>query len=185
MVVVVEYCPVCSLPTEYCEYGPSYEKCKQHASEHGTTSSSSSSSTSTAEIEEKTSNLTVNTADDRPPTETEKKGEPEVKLLPGGKKKKTEVPSVTVARTQRNKRKFVTTVTGLESFGIKLGDAAKLFAKKFSCGSSVVKGPTVEEIDVQGDVLHEIVEFILEKYEQIDINSVFMVEDGKKTKAHK
>ena len=26
--VQVLYCPVCSLPAEYCEFGPDFEKCK-------------------------------------------------------------------------------------------------------------------------------------------------------------
>lgn len=61
--------------------------------------------------------------------------------------------AVTISRQQRNKRKFVTSVSGLELFGnfqplalvfmncqgVKLGDAAKAFAKKFSCGCSVTK----------------------------------------------
>ena len=54
------------------------------------------------------------------------------------------------------------------SLGIKLADASKLFAKKFSCGSSVVKNPSlVDEIDIQGDVKEDIVDFILEKWPQV------------------
>lgn len=26
--IVVSYCAVCTLPTEYCEFGPSFSKCK-------------------------------------------------------------------------------------------------------------------------------------------------------------
>lgn len=26
--VRVLYCPICSLPAEYCEFGPDFEKCK-------------------------------------------------------------------------------------------------------------------------------------------------------------
>ena len=50
----------------------------------------------------------------------------------------------------RNKRKCVTTVRGLDLFGVKLADAAKKFGKKFACGASVVKDAAgKEEIDVQ------------------------------------
>lgn len=50
----------------------------------------------------------------------------------------------------RNKKKCVTTVTGLEGFGVKLSEAAKLFGKKFACGASVVKNATgTEQIDMQ------------------------------------
>lgn len=62
---------------------------------------------------------------------------------------------------------FDLTYSLLNDAGIKLADAAKLFAKKFSCGSSVVKGPLTEEIDVQGDVKEEIVDFMLEKWEEV------------------
>jgi len=58
---------------------------------------------------------------------------------------------VLIQRLQRNKRKFVTVVTGLEHFGVKLKDAAQCFKKKFSCGSAVVAGECgkPDEIDIQ------------------------------------
>lgn len=50
----------------------------------------------------------------------------------------------------RNKKKCVTTVSGLDAFGIKLGEAAKLFGKKFACGASVTKNTLgAEQIDMQ------------------------------------
>jgi len=50
----------------------------------------------------------------------------------------------------RNKKKMITTVTGLESFGVKLAEASKLFGKKFACGCSVTKSATgAEQIDMQ------------------------------------
>ena len=59
-------------------------------------------------------------------------------------------PQLIIERAVRNKRKCVTTVKGLDLFGIKLADAAKKFGKKFACGSSVVKDASgKEEIDVQ------------------------------------
>lgn len=44
----------------------------------------------------------------------------DVKILPGGKVKKKEAAAITITRTQRNKRKFVTTVAGLDAFGMSL-----------------------------------------------------------------
>eukprot|EP00983_Pelagomonas_calceolata_P000462 15710-Pelagomonas_calceolata.AAC.1 len=50
----------------------------------------------------------------------------------------------------RNKKKMITTVTGLELFGVKLAEASKLFGKKFACGCSVTKSATgTEQIDMQ------------------------------------
>jgi density-regulated protein DRP1 len=60
------------------------------------------------------------------------------------------VPQVVLESHTRNKKKCVTTVTGLEGFGVKLSEAAKLFGKKFACGASVVKNATgTEQIDMQ------------------------------------
>lgn len=92
---------------------------------------------------------------------------------------------ITIMRIERNKRKYVTTVLGLESFGscppspypssshipppsladdthppqgVDLKKAAKLFAQKFATGASVTKNAqNLEDITVQGDVTHEIV----------------------------
>jgi density-regulated protein len=75
------------------------------------------------------------------------------------------VPKVTIARTQRSKHKFITVVSGLENFGIKLPEASKAFGKKFACGASVIKTPDGgEEIDVQGDVADDLAEFLEEKF---------------------
>jgi len=102
----------------------------------------------------------------------------EVKLLPGGKVKKKEKPIVHISRVQRNKRKYVTIITGLDKFGVKLPEASKLFAKKFSCGSSVVKAPNGDdEIDVQGDFTDDIIEFLMEKWE-VPEDSI-ITDDGK------
>jgi density-regulated protein DRP1 len=71
-------------------------------------------------------------------------------VLPGGKVKKKSKPQVVLESHTRQRKKCVTSVTGLEGFGIKLSDAAKLFGKKFACGASVVKTPTGgEQIDMQ------------------------------------
>jgi len=67
----------------------------------------------------------------------------------------------------------------LECFGIKLPDAAKAISKKFACGASVTKSATgTEEIDIQGDVKEEIVDFIIEKF-SVPADSIFFAEDGK------
>jgi len=118
-------------------------------------------------------------------TVTTKKGkqqvEGDVKVLPGGKLKKKDPMTVTVARVQRNKRKYVTVVRGLENFGVKLGDASKAFSKKFSCGASVVKGSMgSDEIDVQGDVSDDLAEF-LESQFKVPFD-VIVFDEGKKAK---
>lgn len=88
---------------------------------------------------------------------------------------------VTIKRVERNKRKFVTTVSGLEAFGLENKKVAKDLGKKFATGSSVTKVPSGgEEIVVQGDVSEEIEEFLLEKYKVIPEDNIELVEDKKK-----
>ncbi|GAW18840.1 hypothetical protein EKO27_g2363 [Xylaria grammica] len=88
---------------------------------------------------------------------------------------------VTIKRVERNKRKFVTAVSGLEAFGLDLKKVAKEFGKKFATGSSVTKVPSGgEEIVVQGDVSDEIEEFLLEKYKDIPEDNIELVDDKKK-----
>ncbi|KAG2586301.1 hypothetical protein PVAP13_5NG046208 [Panicum virgatum] len=82
---------------------------------------------------------------------------------------------VVIEKIVRNKRKCFTVVKGLELFGVKLSDASKKLGKKFATGASVVKGPTEkEQIDVQGDISYDIVEFITDTWPDsaiIDLSS--------------
>lgn len=92
--------------------------------------------------------------------------------------------TVIIKRIERNKRKYVTAVSGLEAFDLDLKKVAKEFGKKFATGSSVTKVPSGgEEIVVQGDVSDEIEEFLLEKYKQIPEDNIEFVDDKKKKKA--
>jgi density-regulated protein DRP1 len=56
----------------------------------------------------------------------------------------------------------VTTVFGLNIFGVDMKKAAKMFANKFACGASVAKNNQgLDEIVVQGDFSDEIHDLIL------------------------
>ena len=89
--------------------------------------------------------------------------------------------TITIKRIERNKRKYVTTVTGLEAFGLELKKCAKDFGKKFATGSSVTKIPGGgEEITVQGDVSDELLDFLTTTYKEIPEDNVECVEDKKK-----
>jgi density-regulated protein len=64
-------------------------------------------------------------------------------------KKVVEVETkVVLTKVQRQKRKYVTVVAGLETVpNLKIKDAAKVFGKKFSSGASINEGPTgVKEV---------------------------------------
>lgn len=57
-----------------------------------------------------------------------------------------------IKRVERNKRKYVTEISGLEAFGLELKKVAKEFGKKFATGSSVTKTAAGgEEVSYCGD----------------------------------
>lgn len=74
-------------------------------------------------------------------------------------------------RVNRGKKKFVTIVSGLGTFEIDLKEAAKFFASKFACGSSVTGE---DEIVIQGDVKDDLFDIITEKWPDIEED---MIED--------
>ena len=85
---------------------------------------------------------------------------------------------------ERNKRKFVTEVSGLEHFGLDLKKVAKEFGKKFATGSSVTKTAAGgEEITVQGDVSDDVFDWLVENHEGIPEENIEQIEDKKKKSA--
>jgi density-regulated protein DRP1 len=95
-----------------------------------------------------------------------------------------EKPEVIVEKIVRNKRKCVTIIKGLDMFGIKLSDASKKLGKKFASGASVVKGPTEkDQIDVQGDIMYDLAEFITETWQNVPESAIYFIEDGRKVPA--
>lgn len=93
-------------------------------------------------------------------------------------------PQIIIKRIERNKRKHITSVFGLEAFGIDLKKASKQFSSKFATGSSVTKNPQgLEEIVVSGDVSDEILEMIENEVgvlKGIPADNVELVEEKKK-----
>ena len=97
--VVVEYDPITGVPSEFNEFlpqdCPEYKKWKAAVD---------------AGVEGDMAGLSV--------TEKTKDGEEIEKKLPGGKVKKKGKPEVVLERNVRNKRKCITTVTGLDVFKV-------------------------------------------------------------------
>ncbi|KAK4265656.1 hypothetical protein QN277_026680 [Acacia crassicarpa] len=185
--VQVQYCPVCSLPAEYCEFGPDFEKCKpwliQNAPQLYPDLLKEASNKAADKVAEQLQNTGISSGSSDGAATSAPKQE-EVKRLPGGKIKKKEKQEVIIEKVIRNKRKCITTVKGLDLFGVKLSEASKKLGKKFATGASVVKGPTEkEQIDVQGDISYDIVEFITETWSDVPETAIFFIEDGKKVPA--
>lgn len=98
--------------------------------------------------------------------------------------KKKMASQVIIKRIERTKRKHVTSIYGLDAFGIDLKKAAKQFASKFATGASVTKNPQgQDEVVVQGDVSDEVLEMIEQGVgvlKGIPEDNVEIVEDKKK-----
>ncbi|CZR65865.1 related to density-regulated protein, translation initiation factor [Phialocephala subalpina] len=173
----VVYCGVCSLPPEYCEFGGTVKKCqdwlqKNHSNmyERLWSEDALAAATSTLSLD----------AQKRAEKDAHKKA---LKAEAAEAKQAATIKSskVIIKRVERNKRKFVTTVTGLENFGLENKKVAKDLGKKFATGASVTKVASGgEEIVVQGDVSEEIEEFFLEKFPVIPEDNIELVEDKKK-----
>ncbi|CAK7352948.1 unnamed protein product [Dovyalis caffra] len=191
--VKVLYCPTCSLPAEYCEFGPDFEKCKpwliKNAPELYPDLLKEANEKEAERVSEQLQAVGISSsgADGAASVqsgETSSSKQEEVKRLPGGKIKKKVRQEVVIEKVVRNKRKSITIIKGLELFGIKLSDASKKLGKKFATGASVVKGPTEkEQIDVQGDIAYDIVEFITETWPDVPETAIYFIEDGKKVPA--
>jgi len=175
----VVYCGVCSLPPEYCEFGGTVKKCqdwlqKAHPDMYERLWSADA-------LEASTATLSLE-ARKRAEKDAHKKA---LKAEAAEAKSLATIAAskVTIKRVERNKRKYVTAVSGLEAFGLENKKMAKEMGKKFATGASVTKVPSGgEEIVVQGDVSDEIEEWLLEKYKEIPEDNIELVEDKKKKK---
>jgi density-regulated protein len=88
---------------------------------------------------------------------------------------------VLIKRVERNKRKYVTVLSGLEAWGLENKKVSKDLGKKFATGASVVKPPAGgEEIVVQGDLSEEVEDWILATYKDIPGDNIELIEDKKK-----
>ncbi|KAG9243533.1 translation machinery-associated protein 22 [Calycina marina] len=175
----VTYCGVCTLPPEYCEFGGTVKKCQDWLQKENPPMYERLWSADA--LQASTATLSVD-ARKRAEKDAHKKAlkaeAQEAKALAT-----IAASKVIIKRVERNKRKYVTAVSGLEAFGLENKKMSKEFGKKFATGSSVTKIPSGgEEIVVQGDVSDEIEEFLLEKYPVIPEDNIELVEDKKKKK---
>ncbi|ORY90856.1 translation initiation factor SUI1 [Leucosporidium creatinivorum] len=168
----VLYCDVCSFPPEYCEFSSKSSKCKTWL--QGAHPNLYAKYYSDTALEDKIANLTVEQKEALEKDIAKKERKEEAKA----EKEAARVAAskVIIKRSERNKRKFVTSVHGLDFFGVDLKKAAKLFANKFATGASLHKNPQgEEEIIIQGDVSDEVEEMLCDE----DDKKAFAVFGGK------
>lgn len=157
--VSVVYCPTCTMPCEFCEHGACFDKCLPWIVKNCPEVLDPNL------LAEMVAKLAV--GDDEPLVlePTKKKG--------GGaaapKKATVRETKVVITRVQRQKKKFVTVVGGLESVpDLKIKDASRVFGKKFSSGCSVNESQTgAKEVVIQGDVLFDLPNILVSEFKVI------------------
>ena len=183
--IVVKYSPVSGLPAEFCEFSATFEKelawLKENAPEvlsedqlakaMGEVSLADDGGGKVAGGEEGAEGIDA-------PKKKEKKNKIGAKIA--NKTEEEQSTQVIIARIQRQKRKFVTAVAGLDTIpGLKIKEAAKLFGKKFASGSAVSETATgAKEVAIQGDVNFDLVPLIIKEY-KVHPSNIFFLEDGK------
>uniref|UniRef100_A0A8C7LQI6 Density-regulated protein n=1 Tax=Oncorhynchus mykiss TaxID=8022 RepID=A0A8C7LQI6_ONCMY len=140
----VQYCGVCSLPTEYCEYMPEPSKCRQWLEKN---------------FPGVFARMSVVEFHQTGRQQHMSRGRGQIK-----QKKKTVPQKITIAKIPRAKKKYVTRVCGMNTFDIDLKEAQRFFAQKFSCGASVT---AEDEIIIQGDFTDDIIDVIQEKWPEV------------------
>ncbi|KAL5347355.1 Translation machinery-associated protein 22 [Pseudogymnoascus australis] len=160
----IVYCGVCTLPPEYCEFGGTTKKCREWLEQNHPDMSERIYSADA--LEAATSTLSLD-ALKRATKDSAKKA---AKAAQAEQKHASALAAsrIIIKRVERNKRKYVTAVSGLEAFGLELKKRDE-------------DGEWGEEIVVQGDVSTEIEDFLLEKYgDLVPGDNIELVEDKKK-----
>ncbi|KAL5528373.1 TMA22 [Sanghuangporus sanghuang] len=181
--VKVLYCAVCSYPPEYCEFGEHLTRCKEWLKENHPDLYDRYYSEEALRAKIGTLSLDAQKKLEEDVQKAEQKADKKADAA----LKKLQESQVIIKRIERNRRKFVTSIYGLEVFGIDLKKAAKFFGKKFATGSSVTKNlQGKDEIVIQGDVSDEIMDMVSDKVDflaSVPEDNVEIVEDKKKKNA--
>ncbi|KAJ2720168.1 Translation machinery-associated protein 22 [Coemansia sp. Benny D115] len=177
----VLYCGVCSLPPEYCEFSASRKACEQwlkerHPSEHLRLYSEQA-------LAEKLTQTTLSAEKELKEAAKMEKAINKEEARAARAKEKLKASRIIIKRVERNKRKSVTSVFGMDIFHVDLKKMAKVFANHFACGASVSKNAQgLDEIVVQGDFSDEILAIIRKQHPEIPADNIDLVEE-KKSKA--
>jgi len=192
----ITYSGVHSYPPEFCEFGISLAKCQQWlqsnhpdlytklypniASPSSQASDSATGDTPVSTLAAAASSLSIDQNNKIQQDLTKKQHREELKQQKELAKKLSS--KITIKRIERNKRKHIISISGLEVFNIDSKKLAKTFASKFATGASVTKNAEkLDEILVQGDVSDEAKLYIegLLKEQGLEDVKVVQVDDKK------
>ena len=172
---------MCGLPPEFCEFGPTPAKCfaehpELHEGQEPPAPSAKEAAAAQKQQQEAAEAAQGKPADAAAPTTAE--AAPAAAPSKGKKTKKEVVMTV----TQRNKRKCITSIAGMDLFDVKLPEISKMFSKRFACGSTVTKNASnASVVEVQGDVATEVADILAEKYD-VPEEAMFVVRGKEKTR---
>ena len=173
--LIVVYDPVTGVPPEFSEFLP--KDCDEYRKWKAVQSGE--------QVEGQMANLAVD--DDgtggaaEPAAAAAAEAEKEKKSSSSKKKKNKDMPMVVLEKNTRNKKKCITTISGLDLFGVKLSEASKMFGKKFASGASITKtAEGKEQIDCQGDFLDQAAELILKQFKSVQRADIYFIEGKKK-----
>uniref|UniRef100_A0A915JLQ4 DENR N-terminal domain-containing protein n=1 Tax=Romanomermis culicivorax TaxID=13658 RepID=A0A915JLQ4_ROMCU len=112
----IDYCAECSLPYEYCEYGPHFEKCKESLKKNLPALFSQLYLGGVLDNDDDQNPDLQAQSDDK---KRQKRGGKSCSSSKTSASKKTgqEQRKICLSRAPRGKNKFVTVVTGLASYG--------------------------------------------------------------------
>ncbi|KAG1807340.1 translation initiation factor SUI1 [Suillus subaureus] len=178
--IEVLYCQICTFPPEYCEFGSSLTRCKEWL--QGARPQLFEKYYSDEALQSKIGTLSLEAQAKLEKDTAKKEAKAEAKADAALKKKMAS--QVSIKRIERNKRKHVTAIHGLEAFDIDLKKAAKFLAQKFATGASVTKNAQgQDEIVVQGDVSDDVLELMeggAGPLKGVPADNVVIIEEKKK-----
>ncbi|CAD8043725.1 unnamed protein product [Paramecium primaurelia] len=153
----VIYCKVCTLPVEFCSFSKAPQECKEWLKTSFKDLYANIYPEDVKLEQEKQANLQQPqeqiAQQDQPPEKKKKK-----------KVKVTESEMVYIKVKERNRTKFITTLSGLEKHGLDIKEAQKKISKKFGCGSSINDKGAIE---LQGDLSVDLEEWLPKEYPTI------------------
>nr|CCA26978.1 conserved hypothetical protein [Albugo laibachii Nc14] len=176
----VVYCPVDSLPAEYCEYGPCFDECKAwlvaevptlYLQKYGRTVQD------LMEAERQIANGVEDISLEINGTSKIAKSRKKVT-----RKSDQAKSPITISTSSRKGRKHVTIICGLEDYveePMTIKDAAKKLGKRFACSASIIKNDVgAQQVQLQGECQVELMQVLPEMFD-VDERTI-IVSDRKK-----
>ena len=152
----MQYCGVCKMPTEFCEYSGVYGMCQKWLKDN-----------IPSEYEALVLRTGIDKLEELSIIDDKKKQTRGGKAIKKSKKNEAD-RMITISFSNRAKGKFATVVEGLRTWDIDLKKASKIFSQHYSRGASITGE---DQIIIQGTI-DDLEEFILETWPEVDGSSI-------------